>query len=177
MPTRAQVCAWIAGFGLAVPSLALAQDRTEREIVDMIVRDGPQALAIRAETEVIRREQRARLAYPNPGVMYTRESAGFTEFLQVEQLLPVFGTRAALSRAGAAATAIAEADRDARLWRLRSDAIRVTRVPRSPENRAPVSVSTALIQLRRGEAHITFDPATESVNVVMGSAIGRSGRP
>ncbi len=42
MPTRAQVCAWIAGFGLVVPSLAIAQDRTEREIVDLIVRDGPE---------------------------------------------------------------------------------------------------------------------------------------
>jgi outer membrane protein, heavy metal efflux system len=124
MPTRAQVCAWIAGFGLVVPSLALAQDRTEREVVDLIVRDGPQASAIRAQTEVSRREQLARLAYPNPGVMYSREGAGFTEFLQVEQSLPVFGTRAALARAGVAATAAAEAERDARLWMLRADAVR-----------------------------------------------------
>jgi len=123
MPTRAQVCAWIAGFGLVVPSLAMAQDRTEREVVDLIVRDGPQASAIRAETDVTRREQLARLSYPNPGVMYSREGAGFTEFLQVEQSLPVFGTRAALSRAGVAATAAAEAQRDARLWMLRADAV------------------------------------------------------
>jgi uncharacterized protein YheU (UPF0270 family) len=37
-------------------------------------------------------------------------------------------------------------------------------------------VAQVLIQLRRGEAHITFDPATESVNVVVTSAIGGSGR-
>jgi cobalt-zinc-cadmium efflux system outer membrane protein len=123
MPTRGQVSAWIAGFGLVVPSLAMAQDRTEREVVDLIVRDGPQASAIRAETEVTRREQLARLSYPNPGVMYSREGAGFTEFLQVEQSLPVFGARAALSRAGVAATAAAEAERDARLWMLRADAV------------------------------------------------------
>jgi cobalt-zinc-cadmium efflux system outer membrane protein len=122
MPTRAQVCAWIAGCGLVVPSLAAAQDRTERDVVDLIVREGPQARAIRAQTDVIRREQLARLAYPNPGVTYTREGAGFTEFLQVEQSFPVFGTRAALSRAGAAATAAAEAAGDARLWALRTDA-------------------------------------------------------
>jgi outer membrane protein TolC len=122
MPTRTQVCAWIAGLGLVVPSLVMAQDRTEREIVDLIVSEGPQAQAIRAETEVVRREQHARLAYPNPGVMYTREGAGFTEFLQVEQSLPVFGVRAALSRAGRTAAAAAEADRDARLWILRSEA-------------------------------------------------------
>src|SRR6478735_7468418 len=36
-------------------------------------------------------------------------------------------------------------------------------------------VAQVLIQLRRGEAHVTFDPATESINVVT-SAIKRSGR-
>jgi uncharacterized protein YheU (UPF0270 family) len=35
-------------------------------------------------------------------------------------------------------------------------------------------VAQVLSQLRRGEAHITFDPATESVNLVVKSAIGRS---
>src|SRR4051812_10802656 len=36
-------------------------------------------------------------------------------------------------------------------------------------------VAQVLTQLRRGEAHITFDPATESVNVVVTSAISGSG--
>jgi uncharacterized protein len=38
-------------------------------------------------------------------------------------------------------------------------------------------VEQVLTQLRRGEAHITFDPTTESVNVVTTSAIGGSERP
>jgi uncharacterized protein len=38
-------------------------------------------------------------------------------------------------------------------------------------------VAQVLIQLRRGEAHITFDPATESINVVVTNAISGSGRP
>ena len=38
-------------------------------------------------------------------------------------------------------------------------------------------VAQVLIQLRRGEAHITFDPATESINVAVTSAIRGSGRP
>src|SRR5688500_9438818 len=123
MPTRFQVCTGIAGFGLVVvPSPALAQDRTEREVVELIVRDGPRARAIRAASEVTRREQDARLAYPNPAVTYSRESAGFTEFWQAEQSVALFGARAALSRAGVAAAAAAEADRDVRLWALRSDA-------------------------------------------------------
>jgi uncharacterized protein YheU (UPF0270 family) len=37
-------------------------------------------------------------------------------------------------------------------------------------------VAQVLIQLRRGEAHITFDPATGSINVVTPSAIDGSGR-
>ena len=129
MPIRAQVCTWIATVGLLAPSMAAAQDRTERELVDLIVRDGPLAQAIRADTEVTRRAQLARLAYPNPSVTYSREGAGFTEFFQAEQSLPIFGVRAALSRAGVAASAAAEAERDVRLWRLRSDAaVAVARV-------------------------------------------------
>jgi cobalt-zinc-cadmium efflux system outer membrane protein len=122
MPTRAQACAWIAVFGLLLPAALAAQDRTEREIVDLIVRDGPQAAAIRAEAEITRRAQLARLAYPNPELSYTREGAGFTEFLQLGQALPAFGQRAALARAGVAASAAADAERDERLWVLRTNA-------------------------------------------------------
>lgn len=123
MPTRTQVCAWITALGVVVvPSMAVAQDRSERDVVDLIVREGPRARAIRAQSEVIRREQLARLAYPNPGVTYSREGAGFTEFFQVEQSVPVFGTRGALARAGVAATEAAQADVAAQLWALRTEA-------------------------------------------------------
>ena len=122
MPTHAQVCTWIAAVGLLAPSVAASQDRTEREVVELIVRDGPQASAIRAESEVTHREQLARLSHPNPSVTYSREGAGFTEFFQAEQSLSLFGARDALSRAGVAATAAAEAERDLRLWLLRSNA-------------------------------------------------------
>jgi cobalt-zinc-cadmium efflux system outer membrane protein len=154
MPTRAQVCTWIATVGLLAPSMAAGQDRTEREIVDVIVRDGPQAQAIRAETEVTRREQLARFAYPNPSVTYSREGAGFTEFFQAEQTLPIFGPRGALSRAGVAATAAAEAERDVRLWLLRSDAAAaVTRMvaeqARVESARAQVREVERLIEILR----------------------------
>jgi cobalt-zinc-cadmium efflux system outer membrane protein len=122
MPTPRQVWAWVAGCGLLVPSQALAQDRTEREVVELIVREGPQARAIQAGVAVVRREQAARLAYPNPAVSYMREGAGFTEFLQVEQAVPLMGLRGVLARAGVAANEAAEAERDAQLWALRADA-------------------------------------------------------
>jgi uncharacterized protein len=44
------------------------------------------------------------------------------------------------------------------------------------ETSLETKVAQVLRQLRRGEAHITFDPATESVNVVVASATGGSGR-
>jgi cobalt-zinc-cadmium efflux system outer membrane protein len=144
MPTRTQVCTWLAAAGLLLPSVAAGQDRTEREVVELIVRDGPRAVAIRAEAEVTRREQLARLAYPNPSVTYSREGAGFTEFLQAEQSLPIFGTRDALSRAGVAANAAAEAERDLRLWLLRSEA--ATAVARVVAERGRLESARAHVQ-------------------------------
>ena len=44
------------------------------------------------------------------------------------------------------------------------------------ETSLEAKVAQVLTQLRRGEAHITFDPATESINVVVTSAIDGSGR-
>jgi outer membrane protein, heavy metal efflux system len=121
MRTSGSLTAWI-GCILLLPASAMAQDRTERELVDLIVRDGPRSIAIRTGAEVVRLEQAARLALPNPALLYSREGAGFTEFLQVEQTLPVTGARAALGRTGAAATAAADAERDRDLWRLRTGA-------------------------------------------------------
>ncbi len=125
MPSRAPLCAWIAACALVVPIVASAQERPAQEIVETIVRVGPRAIAIRSDVDVVRSEQHARLALPNPALTYSREGAGFTEFLQVEQRLPIFGIRGALSRAGVVATAAAEAERDARLWDLRVEAARL----------------------------------------------------
>ena len=154
MPTRSRVCAWIAAVALLAPSVAAGQGRTEREIVELIVREGPQARAIRAESEVTRREQGARLSYPNPSVTYSREGAGFAEFFQAEQSLSFFGAREALSRAGVAATSAAEAERDMRLWLLRSDATAaVARVVAEQERleslRAHMSEVERLIEILR----------------------------
>jgi uncharacterized protein YheU (UPF0270 family) len=44
------------------------------------------------------------------------------------------------------------------------------------ETALEVKVDQVLTQLQRGEAHITFDPATESINLVVTSAIGGSAR-
>jgi outer membrane protein TolC len=122
MSSRAPVCAWVVACVFVSAGALGAQERTASELVEAIVREGPRAAAIRADVEVVRREQEARLVRPNPGLIYSREGAGFTEFFQVEQPLPAFGLRGTLQRAGAAASAAAEAERDRRLWDLRVDA-------------------------------------------------------
>jgi len=159
MPSRAPLCAWIASCALVLPSIAVAQERSAQDVVEAIVRDGPRAIAIRADVEVVRREQQARLVFPNLGVAYSREAAGFAEFLQVEQPLPIFGVRGALSRAGVAATATAEAERDARLWELRTDATRLVarllaaqaRVEAAGDDRQAVEQLIGVLRVRERE--------------------------
>jgi outer membrane protein, heavy metal efflux system len=121
MPTLNRVGACVFGV-LICAATAGAQELTESQLVDLIVRDGAQARAIRLDVEVVRREQAARAVLSNPSIGYTREGAGYTEFFQAEQFLPIFGSRRALARAGAAATLAAEAERDGRIWELRAEA-------------------------------------------------------
>ena len=121
MPTRERVGCWLTCVALW-PAVAGAQSVTDIELIEMILRDGAQARAIRSSADVSRHEQAARTVFPNPAAAYTREGAGMTEFFQLEQTLPVFGSRAALARAGRAATASAEAARDTALMELRTDA-------------------------------------------------------
>jgi outer membrane protein, heavy metal efflux system len=122
MSTSRQARAWIVAVAMVSPVVAGAQERSEREIVELIVREGPEAAAIRAGSEVVRREQLARQVLSNPGLSYSREGAGFAEFVQVEQSLGFIATRQTLSRAGVAAVSAAEAERDARLWLLATEA-------------------------------------------------------
>lgn len=121
MPPFFRVGAWLMCLGACAVDVA-AQQLTESELVEMIIRDGAEARSIRVDADVVRREQAARVALTNPLVAYTREGAGFNEFLQVEQFLPVFGSRGALMKAAGAANLAAEAERDGRLWQLRVDA-------------------------------------------------------
>ena len=121
MPALNRVGAWLVCV-MACAACASAQELTEAQLVELIVRDGAQARAIRLGADVVRREQAARVVLSNPLVAYTREGAGYTEFFQVEQFLPIFGSRGELLKASAAATLAAEAERDGRLWQIRNDA-------------------------------------------------------
>ena len=107
MPSRAPLRAGFAACAVSLIVSSSAHAQRTHDVVDLILREGPRAVAIRAEVEVIRREQAARRTWPNPSVAYSRESAGFTEFLQVEQAFPIFGIRSALAKAGLTAVAAA----------------------------------------------------------------------
>jgi cobalt-zinc-cadmium efflux system outer membrane protein len=148
MWSRAPLRACAAACALALPSFALAQERRASEVVDQIVREGPRAAAIRAEADVVRREQSARLSWPNPTVAFSQEGAGFTQFLQVEQALPIFGIRGALTGARDAAQAAAEADRDARLWQLRADAASAVARLVAGQQRADAGAATVTVAER-----------------------------
>jgi cobalt-zinc-cadmium efflux system outer membrane protein len=141
MQTRVTVPVVLALLAV-LPGRMAAQELTPAELVDAIVRDGPRAQAIRSAVEVTHREQLSRTAFPNPSVGYSREGAGFTEFLQVQQFLPLFGVRDALSQAGVAATAAAEAERDAQLWNLRADAEVLVASLKAAQARLDVTRST-----------------------------------
>ena len=123
MPSRAPLRAGLAACAVSLIVSSSAHGQRTQDVVDLILREGPRAAAIRAEVEVARREQAARRTWPNPSIAYSRESAGFTEFLRVEQTLPIFGIRSDLAKAGVAAVAAAEAEGDARLWALRAEAL------------------------------------------------------
>ena len=154
MSTRVRARAWIVALGVWAPCVTAAQELPEAHVIERALRDGPRALAIRAEVEVTRREQESRLAWQNPVLQYSREGAGFTEFLQVEQALPAFGVRSALTRLGVTATAAAAAERDARLWQLRADvrvAVAVLRAAQARVDMADVHLGeiTRLVDVLR----------------------------
>src|SRR5262249_25890652 len=111
--------AWTA-LCLAVP-LARAQEWSEADILERFQSQSPQVRELRARVAVADANARARLVYPNPSASYSREGAGYAEFFEVSQTLPVSGRLRYLRDAGTAAVAVADADREALLWSYRSD--------------------------------------------------------
>ena len=55
-----------------VLAVSQAQELTESQLMELILRDGTQARAIRAAVEVTRREQAARTLFPNPECVQPR---------------------------------------------------------------------------------------------------------
>jgi cobalt-zinc-cadmium efflux system outer membrane protein len=98
-----------------------AQTWTEAHVLELFAQQSPQAVAARSQIAVTRADAKARGLYNNPSFTYSREGAGFTEFFQAEQTLPLSGRIGLLRQAVAPATGEAEADADALIWQLRAE--------------------------------------------------------
>lgn len=116
---RACIVACLSTLVLSVT--CSAQTWTEARVLELFARQSPQAVAARAQVAVTRAEAKGRGLYSNPSFSYSREGAGFTEFFQVEQTLPLTGRIGILRQAVVPAVGAAEADADALIWQLRAE--------------------------------------------------------
>lgn len=99
---------------------ASAQEWTERSILALFEQQSPMKREVRAAAVAAMEEMRGRSLWPNPIASYSRETVGFTEFLQAEQQLPVSGRLALARKAMEPARQTAEAEGEARIWAIRS---------------------------------------------------------
>jgi cobalt-zinc-cadmium efflux system outer membrane protein len=97
------------------------QSWSESQVIERFWAESPQARELRARVALVEAEGRTRVVYPNPAFAYSREGAGYNGFFELSQAVPVSGRVGVLRKAGDAAVTVAEADRDAALWSLRSD--------------------------------------------------------
>src|SRR6266545_6525507 len=107
-------------FMAALAGLCPAQEWTEAIVIQKFLDQGPQARETRARVAITEAESRGRSLYANPSVSYTREGAGFTEFFQAAQTLPVTGRLQLLRQAGSSLVRATEADGAFSLWQARS---------------------------------------------------------
>src|SRR5215472_5429485 len=122
---------WLAGTAVlwSIPALCHGQDSvtewSESQIIDRFLSMSPQARELRARVSLAEAETRTRLVYPNPWVGYAREGAGYNAFFEVSQTVPLARRMRYLRDAAEATVSVAEANRVAALWSLRSDLRRV----------------------------------------------------
>lgn len=105
---------------LMVCSSASAQEWTEQAVLSLFEQQSPMKRETRAAAAAAVEEMRGRSLWPNPIALYTRETVGFTEFVQSEQQLPISGRLALARKAMEPARQTVEADGEARIWAIRS---------------------------------------------------------
>src|SRR6478672_8232938 len=103
---------------ISVATICLGQDQqewSEQQIVERFLTLSPQALELRARVALAEAEAKTRTVYPNPAVSYSREGAGYNEFFEASQTLPLNRRVRYLRDAGTAAVAVADANREVAL--------------------------------------------------------------
>lgn len=97
------------------------QQWSETQLIDRFLAQSTQARELRARVALTEAEARTRTAYQNPSVSWSREGAGYNQFFEASQTLPLSGRTRYLRDAGTAAVSASDASREAALWSLRSD--------------------------------------------------------
>lgn len=97
-----------------------AQQWTEATILRTFIDQNPYIRDARARVAVAEAESRGRTLYPNPSFFWIREGAGFTEFFQAEQAIPINGRLQLLRQAGASSARAVEAGGAFDLWQART---------------------------------------------------------
>lgn len=105
---------------LMVCSSASAQESTEQDVLSLFEQQSPMKRETRAAAAAAVEDMRGRSLWPNPLALYTRETVGFTEFVQGEQQLPISGRLALARKAMEPARQTVEANGEARIWAVRS---------------------------------------------------------
>jgi len=123
MSSRPRWVVWIVVV-CSGSATCLAQDQrewSEAQVVERFLALSPQAQELRARVSLTEAEAKTRPVYPNPAISYSREGAGYNESFEASQTLPLNGRIRYLRDAGSAAVSVAEANREAVLWSLRTD--------------------------------------------------------
>jgi outer membrane protein, heavy metal efflux system len=118
----------IATFSLLTLALSLpvrAQEWSEEQVIQRFLQQSPHTRELRERVAMAQAEARGRALSPNPSFSYSREGAGFNEFFELGQTLPLSGRLGYLRQAGTAAVSATESQSAALLWELRSD-LRIT---------------------------------------------------
>ncbi len=100
---------------------ANAQDWTEQAVLSLFEQQSPIKRETRAAAAAAIEELRGKTLWPNPIGVYSRETVGFTEFIQGEQQLPISGRLGLARKAMEPARDAAEAQGAARIWDIRSN--------------------------------------------------------
>ena len=105
---------------LAACTCAQAQEWTEQAVLALFEQQSPMKREARAAAVAAVEGLRSRTLWPNPVAAYSRETVGFTEFIQGEQQLPLSGRLGLARKALEPARQTAEAEGEARVWEIRS---------------------------------------------------------
>jgi outer membrane protein, heavy metal efflux system len=110
-----------AGFALlAACSNAFAQEWTEAAVLALFDQQSPMRREAQSATAAVVESIRGKTLWPNPIAAYSRETVGFTEFIQIEQRLPISKRLGFERQAMEPARAASEAQGQARIWDARS---------------------------------------------------------